>query len=184
MKHREDLDVLKGFAILAVVFYHLGILKSGYLGVDLFLVINGFLIIPSVCRHVSDGDFSYWQFLKKRVIRILPLIVIATCCCMAWGFFAMLPDDYENLSEYVIASNVLSGNIMSAISSSNYWAAFNEYKPLMHMWYVGVIFEFYVTFPLIVMFVNRCKRLVVNGVDNYHRGGKLLITSCLQIHYC
>lgn len=170
MKHREDLDVLKGFAILAVVFYHLGILKSGYLGVDLFLVINGFLIIPSVCRHVSDGDFSYWQFLKKRVIRILPLIVIATFCCMAWGFFAMLPDDYENLSEYVIASNVLSGNIMSAISSSNYWAAFNEYKPLMHMWYVGVIFEFYITFPLIVMLANYCKRLVVKGVGNCNAG--------------
>lgn len=174
MKHREDLDVLKGFAILAVVFYHLGILKSGYLGVDLFLVINGFLIIPSVCRHVSDGDFSYWQFLKKRVIRIMPLIVIATFCSMAWGFFVMLPDDYENLSEYVIASNILSGNIMSAISSSNYWAAFNEYKPLMHMWYVGVIFEFYVTFPLIVMLVNRSKRLVVSDVGNRDGGGQIV----------
>lgn len=175
MKHREDLDVLKGFAILAVVFYHLGILKSGYLGVDLFLVINGFLIIPSVCRHVSDGDFSYWQFLKKRVIRIMPLIVIATFCSMAWGFFVMLPDDYENLSEYVIASNILSGNIMSAISSSNYWAAFNEYKPLMHMWYVGVIFEFYVTFPLIVMLVNRSKRLVVSDVGNRDGGGGQIV---------
>lgn len=171
MEHRKDLDVLKGFAIIAVVFYHLGILKSGYLGVDLFLVINGFLIIPSVCRHVLDGDFSYWQFLKKRVIRILPLIVIATFCCMAWGFYSMLPDDYENLSEYVIASNVLSGNIMSAISSSNYWAAFNEYKPLMHMWYVGVIFEFYVTFPLIIMLANRCKRLIVSGVNSRTGGG-------------
>lgn len=179
MEHRKDLDVLKGFAIIAVVFYHLGILKSGYLGVDLFLVINGFLIIPSVCRHVSDGDFSYWQFLKKRVIRILPLIVIATFCCMVWGFFSMLPDDYENLSEYVIASNVLSGNIMSAISSGNYWATFNEYKPLMHMWYVGVIFEFYVTFPLIVMLVNRCKRLVVSCVGNCNGGGKLLIINRL-----
>ncbi len=172
MEHRKDLDVLKGFAIIAVVFYHLGILKSGYLGVDLFLVINGFLIIPSVCRHVSDGDFSYWQFLKKRVIRILPLIVIATFCCLVWGFYPMLPDDYENLSEYVIASNVLSGNIMSAISSSNYWAAFNEYRPLMHMWYVGVIIEFYVTFPLIVMLANRCKRLVVSGVSDFNGGGQ------------
>ena len=168
--YRKDLDVLKGFAILSVVFYHLGILKSGYLGVDLFLVINGFLVIPSVCRHIADGDFSYWEFLKKRVMRLLPLIVIATAVCLLWGFIAMLPDDYENLSQYVIASNVLSGNIMSAISSGNYWAAFNEYKPLMHMWYVGIIFEFYVTFPLVVMLVNRCKRLVVSGVGNLNGG--------------
>lgn len=172
--YRKDLDVLKGFAILSVVFYHLGILKSGYLGVDLFLVINGFLVIPSVCRHIADGDFSYWEFLKKRVMRLLPLIVIASAVCLLWGFIAMLPDDYENLSEYVIASNVLSGNIMSAISSGNYWAAFNEYKPLMHMWYVGVIFEFYVTFPLIVMLVNRCKRLVVSCVGNCNAGGQIV----------
>lgn len=163
MSYRKDLDVLKGFAILAVVFYHLGILKSGYLGVDLFLVINGFLIIPSVCRHILDGDFSYWTFLKKRVMRILPLIVIATLCCLVWGFIVMLPDDYENLSQYVLASNILSGNIMSAISSKNYWAAFNEYKPLMHMWYVGVIFEFYLTFPLIILLANRCKLLISNN---------------------
>lgn len=74
--YRADLDGLKGLAIIAVVFYHMGILKTGYLGVDLFFVINGFLVIPSLCRSIQNGSFTYFDFLKKRVIRLLPLIVI------------------------------------------------------------------------------------------------------------
>lgn len=155
MSYRKDLDVLKGIAIIAVVFYHLGILKSGYLGVDLFFVINGFLVIPSVIKQLSSGEFSYFQFLKKRVERLLPLIVVAMTVCLGVGYWGMLPDDYENLSQYVVASGLLSGNIMSSISAANYWDVLNDFKPLMHMWYVGILFEFYIVFPFIAWLFSK-----------------------------
>ncbi len=149
--YRNDIDVLKGFAIIAVVFYHLGILKSGYLAVDLFFVISGYLTIPSVCRHIHRGDFSYIGFIKKKLIRFLPLVLIASVFCLTAGAIGMLPDHYENLAQSVIASNFLSGNILSSLTSKNYWNALNDYKPLMHVWYLGVLFEFYVVFPLLIL---------------------------------
>lgn len=65
--YRQDIDALKGIAIIAVVLFHLGFLKSGYLGVDLFFVINGFLVIPSVIRQISNNTFSYISFLEKNL---------------------------------------------------------------------------------------------------------------------
>ncbi len=153
-KYREDLDILKGIAIIAVVLYHVGITPSGYLGVDAFLVINGFLIIPGVVNKVGDGNFNYWWFLERRVVRLLPLMLIVTGLSLLVGYFCMLPDDYENLSESVVATNLFSGNIFASITAKNYWDVRNEFKPLMHTWYIGVLFEFYIVYPLIVMLLK------------------------------
>lgn len=149
--YRADLDGLKGLAIIAVVFYHMGILKTGYLGVDLFFVINGFLVIPSLCRSIQNGSFTYFDFLKKRVIRLLPLIVIAMAVSLAIGYYGMLPDDYENVAQSVVATGLFSNNILSGITILSYWDSFNDFKPLMHMWYVGILMEFYIIIPLIVL---------------------------------
>ena len=180
-EYRRDLDVFKGLAIIAVVFYHLGILKSGYLAVDLFFVINGFLIIPSVCRRIQNGEFSYWGFLKKRMIRFLPLVLLASVVCMLIGGWGMLPDDYENLSLAAIASNLMSGNILSSLTSKNYWNALNDYKPLMHVWYLGVLFEFYIIFPVIMMLFNKVMRRNKEQADEkYTRNTNIfLITLCV-----
>lgn len=149
--YRYDLDVIKGIAILAVVLFHLGIIKSGYLGVDVFLVVNGFLIVPSVCKNIVIGKFSYLQFLEKRILRLWPMIVLATSVCLLIGYIGMLPDDYENVGESVVASNLFSENILLSITTHDYWNASNDYNPLMHLWYVGILFEFYVLFPIILM---------------------------------
>lgn len=74
--YRKDLDALKGIAIIAVVLFHIGLLKSGYLGVDTFFVINGFLVIPSVIKKIDIKDFSFLYFMRRRVVRLLPLIVL------------------------------------------------------------------------------------------------------------
>lgn len=68
MMYRKDLDVLKGISILAVVLFHMGLLKTGYLGVDAFLVINGFLVVPSVYRNITNETFSFLQFMEKRIV--------------------------------------------------------------------------------------------------------------------
>lgn len=152
--HRNDIDAIKGISILSVVLFHLGLLKSGYLGVDVFFVINGFLVIPSVCKQFDQKSFSFLNFMEKRMVRLMPLVVIASAVCLLVGFIGMLPDAYENLADAVIASNAFSENILSAITTKNYWDVGNDYKPLMHLWYVGILFEFYILLPL-VMYIGR-----------------------------
>lgn len=71
LEYRRDIDLLKGMAIIAVVLYHIGILKSGYLGVDIFFVINGFLVIPSVYKKIYNDEFKYVKFIIKKYIRLV-----------------------------------------------------------------------------------------------------------------
>lgn len=157
---RSDINLLKGVSILAVICYHLGIVSTGYLGVDIFFVINGFFIIPRILTDILEEKFSYFSFLKKRVLRLFPLVVFISTISIVIGYFGMLPDDYENLCQSVIASNFFSNNILCAITTNNYWDVVNDFKPLMHTWYIGILFEFYIIFPilLLIMFFL-CKKL-------------------------
>ena len=158
--YRKDIDILKGIAIIAVVLYHIGIAPGGYLGVDVFLVINGFLIVPKVISSIEDGTFKYFTFLEKRIARLLPLMLLMTLLVLIVGYLGMLPDDYENLCESVVATNFLSGNVLGSITAKNYWDVWNDFKPLMHTWYIGVLFEFYLLFPIITLFIKWISRKI------------------------
>ena len=137
------LDVLKAVAIIAVVLYHAGILGYGYLGVDVFLVLSGFFVARSF-----EGK-SYFGFISGRMLRLLPVLLMAGLVAMTLGWFTMLPDDYENLGESVVATNLFANNILSAITTGDYWNIANEYKPLMHTWYVGLLMQFCLVYPLL-----------------------------------
>lgn len=152
--YRYDLDLLKGLAIIAVVLYHAGWCKSGYLGVDVFFVLNGYLVVPKVMQEISDGRFHYGRFLEKKLFRLLPLVLLVSACSLAIGFWGMLPGDYRYLSEEVVASSVFMNNILQAITTQNYWAAI-YHKMLMHNWFLGVLFQFYIVFPLLMMVFKR-----------------------------
>ena len=154
--HNMWLDILKALAILAVVFYHLGVLPNGYLGVDLFLVINGFLITKSIMKSYTPKlSFSYISFMLKRIIMLWPLVLCASAVSLAVGYFTMLPDDLENLAESVVASNCFMNNVLACITTKNYWDVVNNYKPLMHTWYLGGVMQCYVVFPLFFMIPNK-----------------------------
>lgn len=152
--YRHDIDLLKGLAIIAIVLYHAGWCKSGYLGVDVFLVISGFLIVPKVVRQIADGQFCYWTFLEKRLFRLLPLVLLVNTFALAIGFWGMLPGDLRYLSEESIAASVFGDNILEAIVTQNYWAAI-YHKVLMHNWYLGVLFQFCIVFPLLLLLFRR-----------------------------
>ncbi len=156
------LDVLKAFAIISVVLYHAGLLPYGYLGVDLFLVIAGYLTTIGLKKKILSTNVTflsgYFRFEVSRVVRLLPPLLIAGIVCMLVGFFAMLPDDYENLSQSIVATNVFGNNILAAITTKNYWDVVNEYKPLMHTWYVGVVMQFYLVYPILFYLARLDKR--------------------------
>ena len=143
------LDFLKGLAIVAVAFYHFDAwLPYGYLGVDVFFVISGFLFVKSLSKSFKENSFNYWSFLIKKIVRLWPLILIVSAVAVVCGYFLMLPDDYENLAESAVASAMFANNILQAITTKNYWDIVNLYKPLMHMWYVDVLMQAYVILPL------------------------------------
>lgn len=149
MKRSEYLDVLKAIAIIAVVLYHIGYMKYGYLGVDIFLVVNGFLLSKAFKEMSSLMECR--NFIIKRILRLYPLTLLATGVCLVWGGYWMLPYQYQDLAQSVIATDLFANNILMSIKSADYWNVLNDYKPLMHTWYMGIIVQFYVFFSLIVI---------------------------------
>ena len=98
-EYRHDLDLLKGLAIIAVVLYHAGWCNSGYLGVDVFLVINGYLVVPKVMNEIASGQFRYFSFLEIKLFRLLPLVLLVSAFALCIGYMDMLPFDLRFLSE-------------------------------------------------------------------------------------
>ena len=158
------LDMLKGFAILGIVFFHANLFTYGYLGVDVFLVIAGYFTTKSIVRQLENGVFSYLNFLKGRLVRLWPLLIIISIVSLLLGYFTMLPTNYKNTAETVVGTNLFLNNLVQYVTASDYWDASNEYKPLMHTWYIGVVFQFYVLYPLFFIgvyhFTKKWKRVV------------------------
>ena len=151
LSYRKDIQGLRAIAVISVILYHLGYLPNGYLGVDIFFAISGYLITKIVYNEVLNGHFSLANFYLKRIRRIIPLVLFITTVALIVGLFVMLPDDLENLCQSVIATNFFANNILLLITSKNYWAIANEYKPLMHTWSLGVEEQFYFLYPLIFL---------------------------------
>ena len=154
-QRKSYLDVLKAIAIIAVVLYHSGFMTYGYLGVDVFLVISGFLTTLSLSKRFTETDtFSvfikkYIRFLVDRITRLLPLLLIIGSICMIMGYFVMVYDAYESLSQSVIGTNFFANNFVEMLARGDYWRGDTKYAPLMHTWYVGLLMQFYVFYPLL-----------------------------------
>ncbi len=141
--------------MIAVMLFHVGQLPSGYLGVDVFFVISGYLITGIIDREISQGQFTLGQFYMRRARRILPLSLVVVLIVALVGTGCMLPDDLENLGQSVVATNVWANNILQAVTTRDYWDVVNEYKPLMHTWSLGIEEQFYVLYPALFVVARR-----------------------------
>lgn len=162
INYRPDIDGLRAIAVVSVVLFHFGFLDRGYLGVDIFFVISGFLITSILLKESQRGSISLINFYIRRVRRIIPLVLFFCLLCLILGSLVMLPDDFENLSQSVVATILFSNNILLYLTSGNYWEVINEFKPLMHTWSLGVEEQFYLLYPLLFSFSKgKEKRIVV-----------------------
>ena len=116
--------------------------------------LNGYLVIPKVMNDIENRRFRYFDFIEKKVFRLLPLVLLIGGLSLAIGYWGMLPHDFRFLSEEVVAASVFMNNALQAITTQNYWAAIYQ-KVLMHTWFLGVLFQFYVVFPLLMLLLRR-----------------------------
>lgn len=150
LAYRKEIDGLRAIAVIAVLLFHADYLPKGYLGVDIFFVISGYLITRISTQQLSQNSFSLLHFYERRIRRIVPMLLLVSIIALAIGYFTLLPDDLENLSESVIATTFFSNNIL-LFFTRNYWDTANAFKPLMHTWSLGVEEQFYLIFPLILV---------------------------------
>lgn len=154
LAYRADIDGLRALAVLAVVIFHLNKqwLPGGFVGVDIFFVISGFLITGIVARQAASGSFSFADFYMRRVRRILPAALLATLSTLAFGSIFMLPDDAKALSLSAVASTVSAANIYFwKFLDTSYFAASSDTVPLLHMWSLGVEEQFYLVWPALLL---------------------------------
>lgn len=155
LAYRRDIDSLRAIAVIAVIIFHYGYLPNGYLGVDIFFVISGYIITTLMIKEIHEETFSLKDFYLRRIRRIIPLTTIVILAVLAAGITTMLPDDLENLAESVVATNFFANNILQAITTRNYWDVVNEYKPLMHTWSLGIEEQFYLVYPILIYHLSR-----------------------------
>ncbi len=164
MARNVSIDILKGIAIIAVVLYHLGISTFGYLGVDVFFVISGYLVAIGLIKSFQKDKFSYWSYVNKRLSRLWPGLILIGVISLTLGWFFMLPLHYKLNCESVIGTVTFTNNFVQYITGGGYWTSANDLKPLMHTWYIGILMQFYVIIPIIFIIAKRCVRQWQNVV--------------------
>jgi len=153
-KYRPDIDGLRAIAILAVVIFHAFplIMPGGFIGVDIFFVISGFLISSIIFSSLERDRFSLVEFYARRVKRIFPALILVFTTCLAFGWFLLLSDEYRQLGKHTAAS---AGFIQNFVlwRESGYFDTSGETKPLLHLWSLAIEEQFYFFWPLLLAFV-------------------------------
>lgn len=155
-KYRPDIDGLRAIAVLAVLAFHAfpSQLRGGFVGVDLFFVISGFLISTIIFECVEDNSFSYVDFYMRRIRRIFPALLVVLATCLAAGWFLLMPEEYQQLGKHVAAGAAFLSNI-ALWREAGYFDDTTPTKPLLHLWSLGVEEQFYIFWPLLVRFAYR-----------------------------
>jgi peptidoglycan/LPS O-acetylase OafA/YrhL len=157
-RYRSDVDGLRAVAVMLVVNFH-GFplaMPGGFIGVDIFFVISGFLITGIIARELDAQRFSLVGFYNRRIRRIFPALIVVLCAVLALGWLWMLPAPYAALSRDVAASAAFSANI-ALLLQSGYFDIESAKKPLLHLWSLGIEEQFYLFWPLILMLVARLR---------------------------
>lgn len=155
MAYRADIDGLRAVAVIAVLLFHAGLgLPGGFVGVDIFFVISGFLITSIVMREVKSGEFSYLGFWERRIRRLVPAMIVMIAATVVAGYVILLPHDLKELGQSVCAQTVAVANFYF-YRESGYFAGTSEIKPLLHTWSLAVEEQFYLVMPAMLLLFNR-----------------------------
>jgi peptidoglycan/LPS O-acetylase OafA/YrhL len=156
--YRADIDGLRALAILSVLIYHAfpSALRGGFIGVDIFFVISGFLISGIIFDNLEHSKFSFREFYARRIRRLFPALVLILFACLAFGWFFLLPDESPQLGIHVAAGAGFISNF-ALWNEAGYFDPSASQKPLLHLWSLGIEEQFYVFWPLLLWLAYRRK---------------------------
>jgi len=156
LKYRPDIDGLRAIAVLAVLFFHTGVpgFSGGFVGVDIFFVISGFLITSIILKDIKEEQFSIARFYERRIRRIFPALFPVIAFTLAVGAYLFDANAFKDLGQSITATTLFSSNILFW-RESGYFAAASFTKPLLHTWSLAVEEQFYIFFPLALVFIHR-----------------------------
>ncbi len=149
MKYRAEIDGLRALAVVPVILFHAGfeVFSGGFVGVDVFFVISGYLITTILIEDMENDRFSIINFYERRARRILPALFFVMLVCLPFAWMWMLPDRMKDFSQSIVAVNLFASNILFWLESG-YFGAASENKPLLHTWSLAVEEQYYVLFPI------------------------------------
>ncbi len=150
-RYRPDIDGLRAIAVLAVVGFHAFPFRipGGFIGVDVFFVISGYLISTILFENLGASTFSFADFYARRIRRIFPALLVVLVACIAVGWFALLPAEYGQLGKHIAGASVFVSNFMFW-HEAGYFDTLADTKPLLHLWSLGIEEQFYIVWPLLV----------------------------------
>lgn len=157
-QYRPDIDGLRAVAVLAVVFFHAfpEVLKGGFVGVDIFFVISGYLISSILFSSLKRGTFSFREFYARRILRIFPALIVVLAACWLFGWLALLPDEFRQLGKHMMGGAGFVSNLLFW-QEAGYFDNSAETKPLLHLWSLGVEEQFYIVWPCFLLLAwQRC----------------------------
>jgi peptidoglycan/LPS O-acetylase OafA/YrhL len=155
-KYRSDIDGLRAIAVLVVVVFHAfpTHVPGGFIGVDIFFVISGFLICTILYENLVAGQFSFADFYARRIRRIFPALILVLAACFGLGWFVLLPDEYAQLGRHMAAGAGFVQNLV-LWNEADYFDNIAETKPLLHLWSLGIEEQFYLIWPPILWLAYR-----------------------------
>lgn len=152
IKYRSDIDGLRAIAVLSVVIFHAfpTLLVGGFVGVDIFFVISGYLISSILIKDIKNSDFSFITFYKKRILRILPALILVILFCYWVGWQTLFPSEFSSLGKHIAGGSGFSSNLL-LWSESGYFDVSSALKPLLHLWSLGIEEQYYLVWPVILI---------------------------------
>lgn len=159
--YRTDIDGLRALAVLAVIIFHLNPkwLPNGFLGVDIFFVLSGFLITSIIYPQINNKTFSFIEFYRRRIKRILPIFFIVIATGMLIAYLLYIPQDAIEVGRSAFYSVFFLANILFA-RQGGYFDTSSEEKPFLHIWSLSVEEQFYFIFPIfLILIVSLLKKL-------------------------
>ncbi len=169
MKYRLEIDGLRAISVLAIVFYHAEFVSSGsktfqggYIGVDIFFVISGYLITSIILNDLRNRKFSFVKFYERRVRRLFPVLLIVMLVSIPFAWMSLHPKAMMEYSKSILLALFFSSNFWF-YSQDSYFAELNELKPFLHTWSLSVEGQFYILFPILLLLLYKlCKKHIVS----------------------
>ena len=152
MKYRAEIDGLRALAVLPVILFHAGFdqFKGGFVGVDVFFVISGYLITTIIISEMAEDKFDIINFYERRARRILPALFFIMAACVPFAWLWLAPNDLKDFGQSLVAVSTFSSNILFWLESG-YFDTASELKPLLHTWSLALEEQYYIFFPIFLL---------------------------------